>query len=628
MSDKKQETPKSKVYLNYIDGSKLKKYEFNLNDPNEIRQYNQALKLDEDKRNTYLVLLAKKKFKTNNDPNTINYHPQKLVDKRYDLSHHVYIQEEEKEELKKIKEEKKKLEKKREKATDEEKVEIDNEMKDLETREKIIEKNLEQEYDKDFNTTSSTSSSSKTSTTAADSKTTKEILKILKDIDDKYGSKLTEIVEQFKNTDNTKELIASFKDEMESFKTLMIENEKKLVAETVSELVELKKAKSILTLLNQKLKSSPVNIKKLAKDKYEKLSTPNKRQFVEALTETPTKEDQIMEALLKTSTGNLAAVSELLSKNPLTKNLALLFKRYWNQIDKTYVPTEVINYFQSSQVKDLLAVWDNFKKTTDKGKPISTNTVGINLRYKWDKESANKMTIYEEFIGTTATPFNKMITKLNSILEVFESIINTYNKAYNSTIDFNFQLDGEVKYPKDTSNYAGVKKFNKWDDLVKNHNLKVTISNTHATPNFVLNLRCNDLGALAIFFNGIVLTPKKGPTFNPTILPFKIFGINIDVDEPLAEMDMPLVKEEKEDSEEIDIDDLVPKEGEENESAMEELDGLGAMEDTQSMELIKSELQTIKSLLFTIIYKLNKKDKDKDNKKNNNKAGSYDWLFD
>ena len=225
-----------------------------------------------------------------------------------------------------------------------------------------------------------------------------------------------------------------------------------------------------------------------------------------------------------------------------------------------------------------------------------------------------------------------MITKLNTILEIFESINTTYNKAYNNTVNFDFKIDGEVKYPKETSKYTGVKKFKDWDGLVKKHGLKVILSNTHATPNFVLNLRCSALGALAIFFNGMILNPKKGMSFSPILLPFKLFGINIDVDEPMSELDAPLVVEEAEEEEEIDIEDLEPKKGEGNPSEMENLDGLGAMDDTQSIELIKSELQTIKSLLFTIIYKLNKKDKDKYNKKNNNKSGniekSYDWLFD
>lgn len=638
MSENKQESPKSKVYLNYIEGSRLRKYEFNLNNPNEIRQYNQALKLDEDKRNTYLLLLAKKKLNspkdslTNPENEHTIYHPNTLVDKRYDLSHHRYIQEEDKEELKKIKSEKTKLEKRREKATEEEKIEIDKKMDELDKREKVIEKNLEEEYDKDYETHSSPQTSTKT--TSPDSKTTKEIYKLLKNLDEKYGSKLVEIAEHFKNNTNTEDLINAMKTEMTTFKNEMAENEKVLIADTINAIAELNKAKTLTTLFNTKLKSSPAEIKKLAKKKYDQLSPANKRIFVDALMESPTKEDQIIEALEKTSSGNFAAVYELLSANLLTKDIAILFRRYWNQIGTSKLIPEIIKNFTSSKTKELQPTWENFIDTKKGGKNIATDIPGINSKYQYLKE-VSRMVIYDGFVGTTKEPFAKMTTKLNVILEAFNNIVNMYNKAYGEEVDFDFKLGGEVTYPKDTSSYQGIKKFKPWDELVKKHALEVKIDTSAKNMHFIIKLDCNYKGALAIFMNGITLN-SKGLSFTPIISPIKIFGQKIDVDEPLTELEQKLIikPEEKEEEEEIDIEDLEPVEGEENPSEMENADGLGAIyeNDTVSAELIKSELQTIKSLLFTIIYKMNKKDRDKYNKKNNNKSGnlekSYDWLFD
>ena len=149
-------------------------------------------------------------------------------------------------------------------------------------------------------------------------------------------------------------------------------------------------------------------------------------------------------------------------------------------------------------------------------------------------------------------------------------------------------------------------------------------------------LSCNREGATAIFMNGVTLN-TKGFTFTPTALPITILGRKIDINNPITSLDdLPLrppteIEDELEDEsieeikeEEIEAEPL-PKELESNPSDMETADGLGSMKDSD--ELIKNELQTIKSLLFTIIYKMNKKDRDKYNKKNNNKSGSFDWLF-
>lgn len=628
MSDK---TPKSKVYLNYIDGSKLKKYEFNLNDPNEIRQYNQALKLDEDKRNTYLMLLAKKKLNTHKETDTV-YHPLKLSDKRYDLSHNVYIQEEEKEELKKIKENKTRLSKERLTATEERKRAIDNEMKDLETREKIIEKNLETEYDKDFDTPSSSKSSSKTSTNPFDSKTTKEILKILKAIDDKYGSKLATIGERLEKVENIEGVIKDMKDEAKKYKDDLIDEEKGMMAMIIEKFEETQNVERITSLFNAKLKSATAELKSEARKIYKELSPPNKIRFVRALPDNITKKEQINAALNKSVDGSLYEISTLLKKNPLTMYLIPLFGRYWDQIKKTNVVTSVIKYFGSNKTEKLLNLWQTFTDNKDKEEKFSAHKGGYEPFWKYEKGS-NRLRIYIEFSAVT---LNEITKKLNIWYSFFDEIMKNWEEAFDDSDIFNFVISGKIEYPSSLKHKG--KSLQTMEKSAKEKNVTVNVNDSKKQPTLTLTLSCNNIGATCIFMNGISIDTLGNIKFTPKLYPITIFGHKIDIKNPIpvgdkfpldVPLDVDVEKEEKEeDSEEIDIDDLKPKEGEENPSEMEELEGLGAMEDSQSVELIKSELQTIKSLLFTIIYKLNKKDKDKYNKKNNNKSGNIDWLFD
>lgn len=623
MSDK---TPTSKVYLNYIDGSKLKKYEFNLNDPNEIRQYNQALKLDEDKRNTYLMLLAKKKLNSHKETDRV-YHPQKLVDKRYDLSHNVYIQEEEKEELKKIKEEKTRLSKERLTATDERKRAIDNEMKDLETREKIIEKNLETEYDKDFDTPSSSKSSSKTSTTSTDSKTTKEILKILKAIDDKYGSKLATIAERLESATDPKVVIDAMKDEMKTLKNDVIEEEKGMMAMIIDKFEETQNVERITSLFNAKIKSATAELKSEARKIYKELSPPNKIRFVRALPDNITKKEQIDGALNKSVDGSLYEISTLLNKNPLTMHLIPLFERYWNQIKKTNVVTNVVKYFGSNKTEKLLNLWKIFTDNNDKVEKFNSNKSGYEPFWEYEKGS-KRLKIYINFSSDTVNPITK---KLNNWYAFFDEIMKNWEEAFDDSDIFNFVISGVIEYP--TSLKPKKKSLSTMEQSAKEKNVTVKVNDSIKQAKLTLTLSCNDIGAICIFMNGVSIDTLGNIKFTPRLYPISIFGHKIDIKNPtpIAEkspLDVPLdvdVEEKKEEESEEEV--LEPMEGEEYPSNMEEADGLGAMDDSQSVELIKSELQTIKSLLFTIIYKMNKKDRDKYNKKNNNKSGGYDWLF-
>lgn len=617
--------PKTKAYLNYIEGSRLKKYEFNLKDPMDIKRYNQALKLDEDKRNTYLLLLAKKKLNeikelSNTETNSIIYHPQKLVDKRYDLTHNVYVQEEQKEELEEIRKNKNRLAKERMSATEDRKKEIDAEMEDLETKEKIIEKNLEEEFDEDYKIPSS-----KSTPKNQNSEVGRDIYKLLKKIDEKYGSKLTDIAKRLENAENTKVIVDEMKEEVKKLKIDLVENDKIIVAETLSVIEEKAKQNNLKKLFDAKIKSSPENIKKLARTKYSQLSNANKRLFVHALLENPTKEDDITAALEKTTKGDFSSLYTILYNTPFTKPMIPLFQRYWNQINKTQLIPEVIKYFSvENRYKILEGKWKNFIRNETDQKTLQTTTKNVTLNWKYvEKEK----TLYI-ISGFAHKNFKTLKTQFTKINDAITAIKDEYIKAYGSD-EFEFVIHHKAIYPKNSEEYSGVNGFKAWDEIVKENDFEIEIEKTKPNPGFVIGLSCNYAGTTAIFMNGVSLN-AKGFTFIPTVLPITILGKKIDINNPITSLDdLPLrpateiVEEVIEEESEEEAIPIEPKE-EENPSQMEEADGLGSIKDGD--ELIKSELQTIKSLLFTIIYKMNKKDKDKYNKKNN-KSGSIDWLF-
>lgn len=621
---------KSKVYLNYIEGSKVKKYEFNLNDPMEIRQYNQALKLDDDKRNTYLLLLAKKKLNSSkelldntNSKHTI-LHPNKLVDKRYDLSHNVYVQEEEKKELEEIRKNKARLAKERMTATDERKKEIDEEVEDLEKRERIIEKNLEEEYEEDYKQPTLKSSSKN-----QNSDVNKDIYKLLKTIDKKYGSKLTEIAKRLENAENTKAIVDEMKEEMRKFKEHIVENDRFLVAETLSVIEEKAKINSIKKLLEEKIKGSDEKIKKLARDKYSQLSDVNKRIFVNSLSDNPRTEEDITTALEKTSKGNYSTLYTVLNNNPFTKPMIPLFQRYWTQINKTQLISDIIKYFSvPSKLEFLAKNWKSFMKAETESKILKTNSKNANLIWKYNIETKTLYIIG----GFNDANFAKLKTEFNKINKQITTIRDEYIKAYGSD-EFDFDIQYQAIYPKDPAEYNGVNKYKAWKTIVDDNDFDIQTDKTKTKPGFAVILSCNYDGAVSIFMNGVALT-TKGFSFAPTILPITILGKKIDIDNPIASLDeLPLgPAAEINEEEEIDDVDMLIEEKEKKEMKEEEEeeeddeDGAEGISEND-YQLIKSELQTIKSLLFTIIYKMNKKDKDKYNKKNNNKSGGYDWLF-
>ena len=627
---------KTKAYLNYIEGSRLKKYEFNLKDPMDIKRYNQALKLDDDKRNTYLLLLAKKKLESakdltnNTDTNHTIYHPQKLVDKRFDLTHNIYVQEDNKAELEEIRKNKTRLAKERMSATEDRKKEIDGEIEDLETREKIIEKNLEEEFDEDYKIPSS-----KTTPKNQNSEVNKDIYKLLKEIDKKYGSKLTDIAKRLESAENTKVIVDEMKEEMKKFKNDLIENDKIIVAETLSVIEEKTKQNNLKKLLDAKIKSSPENIKKLARTKYSQLSDVNKRLFVTSLKENPTKEDDITAALEKTSKGDFSALYAVLYNNPFTQPMIPLFQRYWKQINTTQLIPEIIKYFSvPNRIEFLGKKWNSFIRGETDQKILTTTTKNVTPKWKYDSESK----ILYIIDGFNDKSFQKLKTEFTKINKVITTIKDEYIKSYGAD-NFEFEIQYQAIYPKDPNEYAAVNKYKAWKAIVDEYEFETKIDKTKTNPGFAVILSCNREGATAIFMNGVSLN-NKGFTFTPTALPITILGKKIDINNPITSLDdLPLrppteIEEEEiiedESIEEIKEDEIeakpLSKEMENLPSDMENADGLGSMKDSD--ELIKSELQTIKSLLFTIIYKMNKKDKDKANKKNNTKSGNFNWLFD
>ena len=617
---------KTKAYLNYIEGSKLKKYDFNLKDTMDIKRYNQALKLDDDKRNTYLLLLAKKKlneFKESQNPenNRIAYHPKNLVDKRFDLTHNVYVQEDNKAELEEIRKNKTRLAKERMSATEERKKEIDAEMEDLETKEKIIEKNLEEEFEEDYKIPSS-----KATPKNQNSEVNNDIYKLLKEIDKKYGSKLTDIAKRLENAENTKAIVDEMKEEMKKFKDDLIENDKIVVAETLSAIEEKAKQNNLKKLFDAKIKGSPENIKKLARTKYSQLSDVNKRLFVNSLNEYPTKEDDITAALEKISKGDFSALYTVLYNNPLTKPMIPLFQRYWKQINTTQLVPEIIKYFSvPTRLEFLGEKWKSFLRAETEQKTLNTTTRNVTLKWGYVTKSKSFYIID----GFNDKNFQKLKTEFTKINKAITTIKDEYIKAYGGD-DFAFEIQYQAIYPKDPTEYAAVNKHKAWKEIVDANDFEIKIDKTKTNPGFAVILSSNYAGATAIFMNGVTLN-TKGLSFTPTALPITILGKKIDINNPITNLDdLPLrpptvIEEEIIEEESEDEPKPIDKKEEENPSDMEKLDGLGSIKDGD--ELIKSELQTIKSLLFTIIYKMNKKDKDKYNKKNNNKSGSIDWLF-
>ena len=351
------------------------------------------------------------------------------------------------------------------------------------------------------------------------------------------------------------------------------------------------------------------------------------------MNETPTKEEDITNALGKTTTASFSALHELLRKDPLGQYIIPLFQKYWNQIGSSKIMSLVLQYFGNAAKNEILReLWKKFISNDSATNTLKTNISGVNLRWKYNS-SEKILSIYDNFELSSAS-FKRLSVKFTTILDELKNIVDEYNIAYGGD-KFDFKFYGSVEYPKDPTAYKKYKDFETWNKLLEENKIEPKINKTSTNIKFDIGLRCNYTGAVSIFMNGVILN-AKGFSFIPTVLPISILGQKIDTNNPISRLDelpIPKIEEDLDDEsiEEIKEEEIeakpLPKELEDNPSEMENADGLGSMKDND--ELIKSELQTIKSLLFTIIYKMNKKDKDKYNKKNNNnKSGNFNWLFD
>ena len=628
MSENIKEVP-TKAKLNFIKGRKLHEYVFDLTNPADIRKYNQALKLDDDKRNTYLLLLSREQLKDRN-PNSTYITQMKLIEEQPNQALSELKRSEKKSELENKKERLEYLSRKVD-LTDEEEEEFKRLPKEIEK----LETDIRELKEGDENTNDTTNIPNSKTLVSTFNKINKKLGNALtrEDLTKILTSKeiipaLTEAVRRgnkLRNLDregmtSIERLIADYEDEMKK--------EEKTSALFIH--------KSNIHLRDDNDWVACFNLFQLLSDEYKlkilqemDFNTSNitvfKRSFFNIIANTQNFQIFIS-AIGKIK--ELAWYAEELRENYAT------YETYNLEIDK-FIATGKLN--ASSKIQKIL-------------KPFFNEDIVVKMAAT-SKKSGTTPNIRLKVIGEDDDWYCGLVsagTIDDTTKEKFDTLIEKTSTAFD---DFNLEAQTAsrsgvpllVGGSRNTYYIQGTLKnitqifimLCYWDNGKLRFNKSINTDLIYDTPFTIQKLPPTMAAAPPIEKPIEIKEEPLEPLIEETKKEMKELEAPKEMKEEKKKKkkgkkekkEVKEMKEEKEIPEDIDlvIEEEKKEEEEETEEEDDKMMGKGISEN--DYQHIKTELQTIKSLLFTVIYKMNKKDRDKYNKKNNNKSGSFDWLF-
>ena len=634
----------NKAKLSFIKGTKVHEYVFDLTNPADIRKYNQALKLDDDKRNTYLLLLSREQLKDRN-PNSTYIHQMKLIEEQPNPA----LSELKRSEKKSV------LEKKKERLNYlTNKVDLtEEEEEEFKRLPKEIEKLEDEMHELKSESESSTSSSSKITNT-------KTLLSTVNAINKSVGKKILtkdDVVKILSSNAIIPALTEAVRraNKIHKIETRHLSKEEKIIAEygdhlkTDEKLTGMFLSKSKVQFRDKEDWITCFNLFKLLPNefKYKVLQkmdwsssnlTDFKEQFIEIISDVNS---------FKVFISALNKINELTwFADELRENYELFNTK--NEDINKFISVKGVDAYKP--IQDMLTRFfenDIVVKTAGKAKKREP-TPNIKLRVT---ESGG-----EWYCG--------LISK-GAISKEYKAKFNTLIEKTKTAFDGDFDLDieeskdsGVPLISDDIKNTVFVRGTQQnitqifimllhWGNGKIEFNTTIKPELIYETPFDIQVLPASEIPkAIEVPIVDVKEEPKLEEKVEETIEDIEML-IDDKSEESIEKKEMKESKDEysedevkemkkekkkkekkpkksKESSDDLDWDDFEYEE-ENSDKDDEPMMGKGISEN--DYQHIKTELQTIKSLLFTVIYKMNKKDRDKYNKKNNNKSGNFNWLF-
>ena len=626
----------SKAKLSFIKGNKVHEYVFDLTNPADIRKYNQALKLDDDKRNTYLLLLSRDQLK-DRDPNSKYIHQMKLIEEQPNPALNELKRSEKKSVLEKKKERLNYLTNKIDLTEQEE-----EEFKRLP---KEIEKLEDEMHELKSESESSTSSSSKITNP-------KTLLSTVNAINKSVGKKILtkdDVVKILSSNAIIPALTEAVRraNKIHKIETRHLSKEEKIIAEygenlkTDEKLTGMFLSKSKVQFRDKEDWITCFNLFQLLPNdfKYKVLQkmdwsssnlTDFKEQFIEIISDVNS---------FKVFISALNKINELTwFANELRENYEIFNTK--NEDINKFISVRGVDAYKP--IQDMLTRFLEKDITVKYPAKKSSGSPAIKLRVtesggEWYCGLISKGAISKEYK-----------TK-------FENLIEKTKTAFDGDFDLDIEESKDSGVPlisddiKNTIFVHGTQQNITQIFIMLLHwaNGKIEFNTTikpeliYETPFDIQVLPASEIPkAIEVPIVDVKEEPKLEEKVEETIDDIEML-INDKSEESMEKKEMKESKDEysedevKEIKEEKKKKDKKPKKikessedvdfeyEEENEEEDEPMMGKGISEN--DYQHIKTELQTIKSLLFTVIYKMNKKDRDKYNKKN--KSGSFDWIF-
>ena len=601
----------TKAKLSFIKGKKLHEYTFDLTNPADIRKYNQALKLDDDKRNTYLLLLSREQLK-DRDPNATHITQMKLIEEQPNpaLS-----------ELKRI-EKKSELEKKKERLNY-----LTNKA-DLTEEEEAEFKRLPNEIEKlesDIQELKTESDTSENSTTTSKLTNSKSLVATFNKINKKMGNVLT--TKDLKKILTSNDIIPALTEAVRRAQKISKLNIKKLNevdAMIYSYADQLKAGEKLTTMF---LRKSHEKFKRnndwiACFNLFQYIPDDIKVKILQQMDWTTTS-IEVFKTKFMSLIADTKSFEIFMMALENIKELEWFGEAIMNEYSSYDTQNEDINNFVIAHKENLI---DTVKKELTKFLKKS-----ITLAKKERKSSLVFKIFSQNEIWYCGYASKEEIPK--EITENFETILGKIKTVFDDESEYKIHTKARRTSPFITETFTNnvyvsgdIQMITKLFIMLHYFKNGQLIFNQELNPDLIYNTP----------FNIEKLPPKiveETPEITPKASPRK--GMKGEIIEEAIEATKKDIAELKEEKEIKDVDLLV-KDEEKKEVKEEKIEEEDEEEDEEEPALeglsendyqhIKTELQTIKSLLFTIIYKMNKKDRDKYNKKN--KSGSFDWLFD
>lgn len=594
----------TKAKLSFIKGKKLHEYVFDLTNPADIRKYNQALKLDDDKRNTYLLLLSREQLK-DRDPNATHIHQMKLIEEQPNPALSELKRSEKKSELEKKKDRLNYLTNKAE-LTEEEEAEFKRLPNEIEKLESDIQ---------ELKTESDTSESSTTTSKLTNSKS---LVATFNKINKKMGNVLT--TNDLKKILTSNDIIPALTEAVrraQKIHKLNIKNLNEVDSIIYTYADQLKAGEKLTTMF---LKKSQEKFKRnddwiACFNLFQYIPDDLKVKILQQMDWTTTSIDVFKDKFMSLIADTKSFEVFMMALENI-KELEWFGEAIMNEYSAYDTQNENINNFVITHKENLI---DSIKKKLSTFLKTSITLAKEKKKSSFVFKIFNSNSIW--YCGYASKSEIPEKTKEN-----FQTVLEKIQTAFDGDFEFEIYTDAKKTSPfltKEFTNNAyvsgGIEMMTKLFIMLHYFKNGDLIFNRDLNPDLIYNTPFNiEKLPPTIVEETPVITPKTSPRIG-------MKGEIIEEAVDFAKKDMKELKEEKEiKKEEKEIKEENTDDEETETEDDDKMMGKGLSEN--DYQHIKTELQTIKSLLFTVIYKMNKKDRDKYNKKN--KSGSFNWLFD